>query len=244
VARESGFLGNLPSPPPGEHWPPTLWDVIRRARDGSGEDRKTAWDQLFLAYFKPVRRFFERVRRLRGESLDDVTQDFFRRFLEKDFLRNLREEKSFRNFLKLACERHHINWLESNRRHRSTRPLVDSEGASIDVESWDDVSRVLEEELRGAFLEQALGRTQLKLVADGKELYYQIFESRARFDGSKPPDFKSLSEKFSISVFQINNHINAARKVFRDAMLALARERRPDDPKGELKDMNLLQCVE
>lgn len=244
MGRESEFQANLPSPPPGEHWPRTLWDVVRAARDGTGEERKKAWDELFLAYYKPVRRFFERVRRLNGSELDDVTQHFFERFLEKDFLKNLREEKSFRNFLKLACERHHINWLESNKRRRGLRSLQDPEGGDIDVPVWDSASRILDEELRGSFLEQALGRTKARLVADGKEIYYQIFESRARFDGSKPPDFNSLSAKFGISVFQINNHINAARKIFRDAMLALARERRPDDPKGELRDMELLQYVE
>src|SRR5262245_61646830 len=94
-------------------WPSTIWDLVQRSHNGSAVGRRQALDELFRQYYKPVHRFFQKALRVGERDLEDLTQDFFTRFIEKDSLKNLQEERSFRGFLKVACRRHFINWLEA-----------------------------------------------------------------------------------------------------------------------------------
>ena len=88
-------------------------DVEVRGREGAGSQRKVALEDLFRLYYKPVYRFFQKALAIEGRHLDDVTQDFFTRFVEKDFLKSVAQEKSFRGFLKVACRRHYVNWRKA-----------------------------------------------------------------------------------------------------------------------------------
>lgn len=224
-------------------WPSTLWATIRDIRSAGPEERRAALDELLRLYYAPVHRFFQKVLGIRGPRLDDITQEFFTRFIEKDFLKNVTYEKSFRAFLKLACRRHYINWCDAERSARArtgdVRRLEDRDGSSIDIPIPEQrFSSMVDEELRRWYLDEAIDRTRRELVRQGRESYFRIFEARCEGDGSSIPDYQSLSQQFGLSVFDVANYLTAARKIFRASLQAIACEH-SEDPAEELRELGL-----
>ncbi len=237
----------MPSPPPEEFssmgtatnaWPSTIWDLVQRSHQGSTDERRQALDDLLRQYYKPVHRFFQKALRVGDRDLEDLTQEFFTRFIEKDFLRNLQHEKSFRGFLKVACRRHFINWLEARNAAKRGGDRTLSLDESLVAVSEDKFDGLIDGELRTWYLEEAVERTRVELVAQGKEAYFKLFEARAGLKDGEPSDYKALAAEFGISVFDVSNYLLAARKIFRQALVHLAAERSPD-PMEELRELGL-----
>lgn len=216
-------------------WPESPWSLIRRAREGNGAQKQRLLDSLLRLYYRPVSRFFQKVLGLQGERLEDVTQDFFMRFVEKDFLKNIRHETSFRNFLKVACRRHYIKWIEAERARKKPggRSLRSLEGVEVGEEQ---TSAILNEELRAELLAEAVRLLRERLEAKTKSEYFVVFEARMKFDGSRPVDYETIAKRTGCSVFDVGNYLTAARKIFRDILIELVSES-ADDPSSELREL-------
>jgi RNA polymerase sigma-70 factor (ECF subfamily) len=82
----------------------THWSLIVAARDGETAEARTALAALCQAYWYPI---YAYVRR-QGQTVDraqDLTQEFFARLLEKDFLGAVEPARGrFRAFLLAACK--------------------------------------------------------------------------------------------------------------------------------------------
>lgn len=81
----------------------TRWSLVLQARDGAD----AALETLCRAYWYPV---YGYIRRQTGvaDQAEDLTQEFFTRLLEKDFLDSVDQAKGrFRAFL-LACCTHFL----------------------------------------------------------------------------------------------------------------------------------------
>lgn len=224
---------------PSATWPDTPWSLIRRARAAAPADRRTALSRLLELYYVPVRRFFARVLIGSAEAAGDVAHDLFARFLERDFLDALTHETSFRGFLKLACRRHCANWRAAESASRRAAMRAAETGAAGHAE----LDAALDEELRRHYVEEAMRRVRERLLRDRKPEVLAIFEARTRPDGSRPEDYSALASRFDLRVYDVQNRLAAARKVFRRELLAIARER-ADDPRAELRELGLLRHVE
>jgi RNA polymerase sigma-70 factor (ECF subfamily) len=94
-------------PPPSGHMPSTLWSIILLAQDGSTGEADQALATLCRTYWYPL---YVYIRKRTGatDRAEDLTQAFFTRFLEKDFLAQAAPEKGrFRAYL-LACCNHFL----------------------------------------------------------------------------------------------------------------------------------------
>ena len=223
-------------------WPSTMWDLVQRSHEGPARGRRAALDELMRQYYKPVHRFFQKALRVGERDVEDLTQDFFTRFIEKDFLRNLQEQRSFRGFLKVACRRHFINWLEArNAAKRGGDKTVRLDDWSPGV-TEDKIEGLIDNELRAWYLEEAIDLTRRELTAQGKKDYFRLFEARAGLRGGAPVEYKALAEEFGITVYDVSNHLLAARKIFRSSLQRLASER-SRDPMEELKELGLHQYL-
>lgn len=82
----------------------THWSLVVAARDRASPEAPDALAALCRAYWYPLYAFIRR----RGHDADeaqDLTQEFFARLLEKDFLQDVdRERGKFRSFLLAACQ--------------------------------------------------------------------------------------------------------------------------------------------
>jgi RNA polymerase sigma-70 factor (ECF subfamily) len=85
----------------------THWSVILAAREREGEAAKKALANLCSAYWYPLYAFV-RARGSGPHDAEDLTQEFFARFLEKDSLANVSPSGGkFRSFL-LVCLKHFL----------------------------------------------------------------------------------------------------------------------------------------
>jgi RNA polymerase sigma-70 factor (ECF subfamily) len=85
----------------------TRWSVVLLARDRAAAEADAALEALCRAYWYPL---YAYIRRQVGsaDQAEELTQEFFTRFLEKDFLDAVdRDRGRFRSFL-LACCKHFL----------------------------------------------------------------------------------------------------------------------------------------
>ncbi len=226
-----------PPQAPAGPWPETPWSLIRRARAGEAADARTALESLLALYYLPVRRFFSRVLRLSEDAAGDVAHDLFAKLLERRFVEGLSHETSFRGFLKLACRRRTALHREAEAARRRALIALSQEPP----EGADDDA--LDEEIRRFTIEEATRRVREALLAQGKGDVFRVFEARARPDGSRPEDYATLAARFGKRVYDIRNHLTAARRIFRRELMRIAAER-TEDPREDLRELGLLRFVE
>lgn len=105
---------------------PTRWSVVLAASDPTSPGSDAALAELCAQYWFPVYSFIRRSRSS-AEEAADLTQAFFTRLLEKNFLRTARRERGkFRSFL-LASVTHFLanehDWRSALKRGGGQRHL-------------------------------------------------------------------------------------------------------------------------
>ena len=97
------------SPTRGPQWfATTHWSVVLSATDSSAPGAQEALEKLCCSYWYPLYAFVRREG-YSPEDAQDLTQAFFARFLEKNYLAQVdREKGKFRSFL-LASLRHFLS---------------------------------------------------------------------------------------------------------------------------------------
>jgi DNA-directed RNA polymerase specialized sigma24 family protein len=96
-------------------FPTTAWSLIDQAKDRSGSS--DAVNRLIRRYWKPVYGFL-RARRYPHAKAEDLTQEFFLRFLERDWLRRVDPKRGrFRTFMLTLL----VRFLSDQSEHRIRR---------------------------------------------------------------------------------------------------------------------------
>jgi RNA polymerase sigma-70 factor (ECF subfamily) len=96
-------------PPTGASWfVTTHWSVVLAARDGECPGASEALNELCRAYWPPLYSYIRRQGHGVAEA-QDLTQEFFARLLERDYLARLDQQRGkFRSFL-LAFVKHFLS---------------------------------------------------------------------------------------------------------------------------------------
>lgn len=85
----------------------TQWSLVITARDRSSLAAREAFDGLARRYWQPLYAYVRR-RGYTVHETEDLVQEFFARFIEKDYLQTVSADKGrFRSFL-LACLKHFL----------------------------------------------------------------------------------------------------------------------------------------
>lgn len=199
----------------------THWTLVMVAREGDGPAAQEALAGLCSTYWYPLYAFVRR----RGASpheAQDLTQEFFRRFLERDSLSHVHPAAGkFRSFL-LACLK---NFLANERerahaqRRGEGRPLVSLDAADAEARYLKEPadSRTPEVEYQRLWAFAVLERTLEALEADysargNRELFEDLqgFLPGGRGDLSRG----ALAAKRGMSVGAVDVAIHRLRKRF------------------------------
>jgi len=112
ASSESDWAGN-------ERFVTTHWSLVLRAGRADAQSVSEALQKLYQTYWYPLYCFIRRQGRTPHEA-EDLTQGFFARLLEKNFVADARQERGkFRSFLLLALKRFLAN--EWDRQHAQKR---------------------------------------------------------------------------------------------------------------------------
>jgi RNA polymerase sigma-70 factor (ECF subfamily) len=85
----------------------TSWSLILQANEKAAPEARAAWERLCATYWPPIYAFIRRKGRS-AEEAEDLTQAYFARFFEKDYLGDFRPDIGrFRTFL-LASVTHFL----------------------------------------------------------------------------------------------------------------------------------------
>lgn len=163
--------------PAGDGWfKTTHWSVVLNAGQRDSPNGSAALARLCQTYWYPVYTF---VRRLEHgpEDAQDLTQEFFFRLIEKDYLKALdRETGKFRSFLLVVLKRFLANeWDRANRQKRGGgRQIVSLNAEDTELryrnEPVDDRTpeKVFDQRWALAVLEQVMNRLQTEMIEAGK----------------------------------------------------------------------------
>ena len=147
--------GEAPSPvPKGDpQFHTTRWSVVLAAADRHHDSSREALAELCQVYWFPVYAFV-RQRIASKDEAQDLTQEFFTRLLEKDYLHLVRQERGrFRTFLRTAVHGFLCNeWARARAQKRGGGRKV----LSLDFASGE--SRLVLEPMDEETLEQEFDR--------------------------------------------------------------------------------------
>ena len=161
----------------------THWSVVLAAKQGDAPDARTALEKLCRTYWYPLYAYVRREG-YNAPDAQDLTQEFFARLLEKDYLAQVEREKGkFRSFL-LAALRHFLS--DQRDRARAAKRGGGADVLSLDAQEAEeryrlepvdrmDAEKIFERRWAMTLLEQALTRLRDESIIAGKaELFERL----------------------------------------------------------------------
>ena len=181
----------LPSAPlgPSPRFATTRWSLVLQAKDKAAPQAAGALADLCRAYWYPLY-VFVRKRSRDGHEAQDLTQSFFARLLEKDFLDDVTPERGrFRAFL-LAAIKHFVanEWdRERAEKRGGDRRHLSLDASAFDWESGESrfltepshdltAERLFERQWALALLDRVLGRLRDEHAAAGKLAQFEVLQ--------------------------------------------------------------------
>jgi RNA polymerase sigma factor (sigma-70 family) len=217
-------------------FPTTRRSAILATRSHDAAERRTAWDRVISAYWKPAYKYARLRWNQPPDQAEDLVQGFFTTALEKDWLDRYDPAKgSFRTWFRVCFDRHIGHEAESGRREKrggASPPLpLDFAGAERELARQSQAVPGPEECFHREWQRQIFGLAvdDLRLAAgqSGKSVPFAIF---SRYDLSEDrAGYDQLAAEFGIPVTSVTNYLAAMRRDLRWAVLARLREMTVDE---------------
>lgn len=201
----------------------TAWTVVLDARDPASPTRRARLERLAAAYWRPVCAHLRASWGLGAEDAADLTQEFFLRFLEDDFLRDAAPERGrFRTFLKMKLRDLVIDDLRrrsaQKRGGRETFVAIDAAAAVEPPSKGLRPDEAFDREWASCLMDQAIRALQ----GEAQDVVYQAFR---RCVLSKPPaSYRDCAEALGIKESDVRNYVFRARGQLREAVRRLVRD--------------------
>jgi RNA polymerase sigma factor (sigma-70 family) len=205
----------------------TRWSVVLAARDKSSPESAAALETICRAYWYPL---YALVRRQGHAPHDaqDLTQEFFSRLLEKDYLRAADREKGrLRTFLAVALKRFLANeWdrVRAQKRGGGVAPvsfdtaLAEERYLQHGPEALS-VERIYERQWAMTLLEQALARLRAEYQAARKEAEFDQLKGTLTAERGAIP-YAELAAQLNTTEGAARVAVHRVRKRFRELFRA------------------------
>jgi len=218
-----------PKPAEADRFAQTRWSMVVAAASGDSTKARKALEHLCETYWYPLYAFVRREGHGADDAQDltqDLTQEFFARLLEKNWLDAVdREKGKFRSFL-LAAMRHFLA-NEWDRAHRLKRG-GGQQAISLDAESAEaryamepadrmTAVRIFERRWALTLLEQVLARLNKKFAAAGKGRLFE--ELKAALTGEKIP-YADIATRLNLNEGAVRVAVHRLRLRYRDLIRA------------------------
>lgn len=199
----------------------THWSVVLAARQKTSEEATAAMERLCRAYWRPLYAFVRR-RGYEVHDAQDLTQEFFARLLQKDFLESVdRAKGKFRSFLLAALQ--HFLAKEWRRAHAQKR------GGKVSFISFEDPEpeqqhlqvpsagstpeEFFDQQWALALLNQSLARLQEEYIAEGKSELFASTKSFLTGDG-QADSYANLAAKLGTTEAALKMAVSRMRRRF------------------------------
>jgi RNA polymerase sigma-70 factor (ECF subfamily) len=224
----------------------TNWSLIVRATGGSTTEARAALAGLCEAYWPPVYAFIRR-RGLSPADAEDLTQSYFARFFEKDYLGDFRPEAGrFRTFLRASISHFLANEWDRERALKrgggQVRISLDAATAEerLRLEPIDRLTpeAVFERQWAAAVLARCLERLREEQSASGGRERFDRLKAFLTGDGVSA-DYAALARELGLSDSTLRVAVHRLRRrfaaVLRDEVARTVAD--PADVDGEIRFM-------
>jgi len=231
---------------PAEYFATTHWTVVLHARQADSPQAREALERLCQGYWYPLYAF---VRRQGHDAHDaqDLTQEFFARLLEKNYLQDVDRAKGrFRSFL-LASLKHFLanEWDRRKALKRGgarTHVPIDSQSAETryGLEPAHDQSpeKLFERRWALTLLDQVLHRLREEFVAEGKAEHFEQLKITLTTDRRSVP-YADLGSRLGLSEGAVKVAVHRLRQRYREVLRAEISHTvaRPEDVEAEVRHL-------
>ncbi len=198
------------------------------ARDG--RERKAHLENLFRAYWTPVHAYIRLGWAKTDEDARDLTQAFFLRLLETDFLREVDPAKGrFRTYVR-ACLRNHLldvrKTEEAAKRGGGKAPFsLDGLAFPPDLPAAGTPEAAFDEEWVRTLLRTAVPELQRALESAGDKIGWEVFRRLdVDDDPAGRPSYAELAKEFGVEPQVVKSRADHARKSLRTILRRLVAE--------------------
>jgi RNA polymerase sigma factor (sigma-70 family) len=224
--------------------PVTGYSVVAAMRSASDEVRRSAFDTLVSAYWKPVFKYLRLKWHASPDDAADLTKAFFLRALEKDFFTSFDPARARLNtFLRTCLDRLIANARRADSRlERAGGPTLaplDFAAAERELEQHarhavEDFDAYFDREWVRSLFARALDRLRDGCRKEGRQRRLTIFE---RYDltgaGARRPTYGEIARALGIAKTDVTNELAAARREFRRLVFHVLREQCATDEEFE-----------
>jgi DNA-directed RNA polymerase specialized sigma24 family protein len=199
-------------------FPETVWDVLSRVQEPSGEARERAFDVFCRRYWKPAYSFLRVCRKKSNEDAKDLAQSFFAWLIEGDALAQFSPERGrFRPYLRTLLkhfDQHHDAALARVKRGGATSfvPLTEEIAPRAGAE---DPDQAFEAAWRTSILERAVDAVRDRLRAAGQEAKYLVFEGHDCVSPEERPSYAGLGAKLGLGADDVRSYLRQVRQAVR-----------------------------
>ena len=237
---------------PGSKFPATRWSAIVAARSEDAAERARALETIVTAYWKPVYKYIRARWGKSNEDAKDLTQEFFARVIEKDFLGSYDPAKArLRTFLRTCVDGLVANQVKAARRLKrggdAPHLSLDFDAAEVELArsrlpapgALETIEEYFEEEWIRSVFSLAVESLRQQCEARGKELQFRLFERYDLDDSGTRPSYADLARELGVSVSDVTNYLSFARREFRRIALEKLREMTATDEefRGEARSL-------
>jgi RNA polymerase sigma-70 factor (ECF subfamily) len=202
----------------------TRWSLVLAARDRAEPGAADALASLCALYWYPLYAYVRR-RGHGAEESHDLTQEFFARLLEKDFLASVdRGKGKFRAFLLASCNHFLANERDRVRAKKrgGGRPVLSLDAADAEgryrAEPADDLTpeRLFERRWALTLLQEVMGRLRDEFEAKGKG---RLFERlRGFLVGEKGAGYRRAADELGLSEGAVKVAVHRLRQRYRELL--------------------------
>ncbi len=222
----------------------THWSVVLMAKEKASPDSEAALEALCNTYWYPLYAFIRRQGRSSHDA-QDLTQEFFARLLEKDYLQAAAPEKGrFRTFLRVALKRFLANeWDRTSalKRGGGNSPI------SLDALSAEDryrhertdvlsPDRIYERRWAMTLLDQVMRRLRSEYEETGKMIEFEEMKGVLTADRGAIA-YRAIAEKLKTTEGAIRVAVHRMRKRFRELFRVTVADTvaRPEEVDDEMR---------
>jgi DNA-directed RNA polymerase specialized sigma24 family protein len=202
-------------------------------------ERARAAEALVRSYWKPVYKYVRLRYRKGNEDAQDLTQGFLAEVLEKEWLQRFDPRRGrFRTFLRLSLDGFVVNEEKARGRMKrapdgALRSLdftgAEGELAGLEPIAHESVEAWFEAEWRRELFAGVLSELERALVAEGHAVRAALFHRHALAGEGDRPSYAELAHEHALDVTAVTNHLAAARRAFRAALLTRLRDETTDE---------------
>jgi RNA polymerase sigma factor (sigma-70 family) len=216
-------------------FPATRHSVIASVASSDPDVRRAAFGTLAQAYWPPAYKYLRLKWSALPDEAEDLAQGFFTRAFEKHYLDGFDPSRArFRTFFRTCLDAFVANQRQAEgrlKRGGATMILsIDAAAAEADLQRHaaviQDFDEYFDREWARSVLTLAVERYRESAIAAGRERQVAAF---TRYDLEAPDrqeklTYADLGRELGLSVSDVTNTLNAARREFRAAVLECLRE--------------------